>query len=104
MQNYLDLNQAFQDSGDKPYIDLEKTDRYIVREFSQNIDPIELMWHRDDEDRVIKILECGKGWKFQYEDDLPINLEPQDTICILRHQWHRVWKGEGKLKIKIHLD
>ena len=104
MQNYLDSNQAFQDSGDKPYIDLEKTDRYIVREFSQNIDPIELMWHRDDVDRVIKILECGKGWKFQYEDDLPINLEPQDTICILRHQWHRVWKGEGKLKIKIHLD
>ena len=40
----------------QPYKDLEKTDRYIIREFSQNIDPIELMWHRDDEDRTIEII------------------------------------------------
>ncbi len=33
----------------KPYKDLEVADKYILREFSQNIDPIELMWHRDDE-------------------------------------------------------
>ena len=101
MQNYSDSNQTSQDSGDKPYRDLEVTDRYIIREFSQDIDPIELMWHRDDEDRAIEVLECGEGWKFQYEDDLPIDLEPQTSIFILRHQWHRVWKGEGNLKIKI---
>ena len=35
----------------KPYTDLETTPQYIIREFDQNIDPIELMWHRDDEDR-----------------------------------------------------
>ena len=85
----------------KPYTDLEVTDKYIVREFSQNIDPIELMWHRDDEDRAVEVLECGKGWKFQYEDDLPIDLEPQTTIFILRHQWHRVHKGEDTLTLKI---
>ncbi len=104
MQNYSDLNQASQDSGDRPYVDIEINNKYIIREFSQNIDPIELMWHRDDEDRQIDILECGKGWKFQYDEDLPLDLEPNDHIFILRHQWHRVWKGEGKLKIKIHLD
>ena len=103
MQNYSDSNQASQDSGDRPYVDLETTDEYIIREFSQNIDPIELMWHRDDEDRVIEILEVGKGWKFQYDDDLPLELKPQDTICILRHQWHRIHKGDKKLKIKIHI-
>jgi hypothetical protein len=101
MQNYSDSNPVSQDSGDRPYKDLKKTDRYIIREFAQDIDPIELMWHRDDEDRAIEVLECGEGWKFQYEDDLPINLEPETSIFILRHQWHRVWKGEGKLKIKI---
>ena len=85
----------------KPYTDLEVTDKYIVREFSQNIDPIELMWHRDDEDRAVEVLECGKGWKFQYEDDLPIDLEPQTTIFILRHQWHRVYKGKDTLTLKI---
>jgi hypothetical protein len=25
-------------------------------------------------------------------------------ICILRHEWHRVIKGEGKLVIKINKD
>ena len=60
MQNYSDSNQASQDSGDKPYRDLEVTDEYIIREFSQNIDPIELMWHRDDEDRIVEVLK-GEG-------------------------------------------
>ena len=103
MQNYSDLNQASQDSGDRPYVDLETTDEYVIREFSQNIDPIELMWHRDDQDRVITVLEVGKGWKFQHDNELPINLNPEDTICIPRHQWHRVHKGDGNLKIKINI-
>jgi calcineurin-like phosphoesterase family protein len=36
----------------KPYTDIEVTDKYIIREFNENIDPIELMWHRDDESRT----------------------------------------------------
>ena len=52
----------------KPYKDLEVTDQYIIREFNENIDPIELLWHRDDEDRTIEILEVGKGWKMQFDD------------------------------------
>ena len=90
----------------KPYKDLEVTEEYVIREFDQNIDPIELMWHRDDEDRTIEVLECGDGWKFQFENDLPLNLEPETTIFILRHEWHRVWKGTGNLRLKItkHID
>lgn len=85
----------------QPYTDLETTDKYIVREFSQNIDPIELMWHRDDEDRIVEILEAGEGWKFQYDEELPWDLEPNMSVVIPTHQWHRVIKGEGNLKIKI---
>ena len=85
----------------KPYIDLEVTDKFIVREFSQNIDPIELMWHRDNEDRHVEILECGDGWCFQFENELPIDLKPELTFFIPVQQWHRVHKGEGNLKIKI---
>ena len=55
----------------KPYIDLETTDKYIVREFSQNIDPIELLWHRDDEDRTVEVLK-GEGWQFQRDNELPV--------------------------------
>ena len=101
MQNYQDSNQASQDSGDRPYVDLEVNNKYIIREFSQNIDPIELMWHRDDEDRTIEIIG-ETNWKFQFDNSLPISFE--DRIFIKRHEWHRVIKGTGKLTLKIHLD
>ena len=87
---------------EKPYRDLEITDEYIIREFDENIDPIELLWHRDNEDRMVEVLECGEGWGFQFDDGLPFELEPNTSIFILRHDWHRVVKGEGTLLLKIH--
>ena len=71
----------------KPYTDLKVTPQCIVREFDQEIDPVELLWHRDDEDRVVEVLECGEGWKFQYDNDLPV----------------KIW-GEFKLWIEEHID
>jgi len=86
------------DSG-KPYTDLEVTDDYIIREFSENIDPIELMWHRDNEDRTIEII--GKtDWKIQLDNQLPTSIN--DRIFIPRHLWHRVIKGNKTLKLKIY--
>ena len=38
----------------RPYTDLLVTNEYIIREFDENIDPIELMWHRDDENRLVE--------------------------------------------------
>ncbi len=32
-----------------PYKDIEIADTYIIRIFDENIDPIELKWHRDKE-------------------------------------------------------
>jgi len=83
----------------KPYIDLEVTDKYIIREFNEDIDPIELLWHRDDEDRLIEILE-GTNWQIQLENQLPSSMN--NPIFIPRHEWHRTIKGTGKLRIKIY--
>ena len=83
----------------KPYKDLEVTDKYILREFSQNIDPIELMWHRDDEDRLVEIIG-ETDWKLQLDNQLPTSMN--QPIFIPRHQWHRVIKGTGNLLLKIH--
>ena len=81
-----------------PYKDLEVTDLYIIREFSEDIDPIELLWHRDNEDRTIEII--GKtDWKFQLEDNLPTSINK--PIFIPRGMYHRVIKGRGTLTIKI---
>lgn len=82
-----------------PYTDIEITDKYVIREFSENIDPIELMWHRDDEDRTLEIIG-DTDWKIQLDNQLPSSLN--HPIFIPRHEWHRVIKGSGKLKIKIN--
>ena len=85
----------------QPYTDLEITDKYIVREFDQNIDPIELMWHRDLEDRTVEVLE-GEEWQFQRDNELPVELKEGVRIFIPALEWHRVIKGNTTLKIKIY--
>ena len=83
----------------KPYIDIEVTDQYIIREFNENIDPIELMWHRDDENRTIEIIG-ETNWKIQLDDQLPTSLN--QPIFIPKYKWHRAIKGTGTLKLKIY--
>jgi hypothetical protein len=82
----------------KPYINIETTDNYIIREFSQDTDELDLIWHMDDEDRTI--IAIGEtDWMFQFDDELPISLNL--PIFIPRHRVHRVIKGTKDLKIKI---
>lgn len=83
----------------KPYTDLVTTKEYAIREFDENIDPIELMWHRDDESRYVESLD-STDWMIQLDNQLPTLLS--EPIFIPKHHWHRVIKGTGKLKIKIH--
>ena len=82
-----------------PYTDIEITDKYIIREFNENIDPIELLWHRDNEDRTLEILG-ETDWKIQLDNELPTSLN--QPILIKRHEWHRVIKGNGNLRLKIY--
>ena len=79
-----------------PYIDNSN-----IRTFSKDVNAMDLIWHMDDEDRNIEVLE-GKGWKFQRDDELPLELTKGIRIFIPRHQVHRVIKGETDLKIQIN--
>ena len=79
------------------------TDTSNIRTFSKDVDEIDLIWHRDDEDREIEILE-GKGWQFQRDNELPLELKEGDRIFIPRHQVHRIIKGIDDLKIEILRD
>lgn len=78
----------------------ERKDDQIIRTFNENVNPLDLVWHKDDKDRVVTILENSE-WKFQFEDELPIDLYEGRTININKTDWHRVIKGSGELKIKI---
>jgi hypothetical protein len=81
-----------------PYTNIEVTDNHIIREFDETIDPIELMWHRDNEDRIVEALE-STDWLLQLDDSLPIILNK--PIFIPKHMYHRVIKGTGNLLVKI---
>ncbi len=72
-----------------------------IRTFSKDVDPMELVWHQDKEDRHIEVLD-GKGWSIQMDNQLPLVLSKGDRIFITEGQVHRVLKGITDLKIKIN--
>ena len=84
----------------QPYTDLERTDSYIIREFSKDVDEMSLIWHTDQEDRTVTVLE-GNGWQFQRDNELPLVLTEGVRIFIPKGQIHRIIKGQTDLKLKI---
>jgi hypothetical protein len=82
--------------AEKPYSEILTSDS-IIRKFSQDIDPIELMWHRDLKNRSVKLVS-GSGWKIQLENNLPIEFT---EILIPKLAWHRVIKGTDDLVVEI---
>jgi hypothetical protein len=83
-----------------PYINTPITQTSVIREFSSEVDPMDLVWHQDEEDRTIEILE-GNGWQLQRDNELPLALQEGDSIFIPMGQIHRVIKGNTNLKIQI---
>ena len=85
----------------QPYTNTVISTNTVVREFSQDTDPMSLVWHQDNEDRTITVLE-GQGWQIQKDNELPLALQEGDSIFIPMGQIHRVIKGNTNLKIKIN--
>jgi quercetin dioxygenase-like cupin family protein len=83
-----------------PYTNTPITQTSVIREFSSEVDPMELIWHQDEEDRTIEILE-GEGWQLQRDNELPLALQEGDSIFIPMGQIHRVIKGNTNLKLQI---
>jgi quercetin dioxygenase-like cupin family protein len=79
-----------------PYMDYDN-----VRVFQLNkVDESDLVWHTDEENRLITVLE-GEGWRFQRDNELPIELSKGDKLKIPEGQIHRILKGSTDLIIKI---
>ena len=83
----------------KPYSE-KRNGNTIYRNFSQDIDESELIWHRDKEDRYVKVLN-ESDWGFQMDNELPRTLKEGDIITIPSKVYHRAIKGNGDLVIKI---
>ena len=85
---------------DFPFIEQQVDSQLFIREFSADVDEMELIWHTDREDRIVNVIE-GNGWKFQFDEELPIEMTEGKNISILKGVIHRVIKGDGPLKIKL---
>ena len=79
----------------------EQIDQYnFIRTFPADVDEMDLIWHADKENRIITVLE-GNGWKFQFDEELPIEMTKGLSISIFKGRIHRVIKGHGQLKIEL---
>ena len=74
------------------------SDNVFIREFKQDTDSGEFMWHRDREDRIIESIN-ETDWKIQLDDELPKII--QGEVFIPMGVYHRVIKGTGDLKIRL---
>ena len=83
-----------------PFYEKEIGDKIFVRQFNEDVNPSELVWHQDREDRVVKVVNPG-GWKLQIDNELPLLLEQGHSYTIPAYVFHRVIKGHGKLVIEV---
>lgn len=83
-----------------PYTQKQLSDDSFLREFSESVESEELVWHRDRRDRLVKVIE-GKGWKFQLDNKLPVEIKEGDQFYIPKNTYHRIHKGTSNLKVQI---
>jgi len=96
--NHLEEVETLAGIGNmRPYKQLQ-TQEYIYRKFTQNIPEEELVWHRDQNDREVEILE-PTDWMFQFDNELPQTLKGK--VFIPKETYHRLIKGTGYLNIRI---
>ena len=98
-QKIAQANQSKQEES-KPYTQQQITDESFLREFSESVESEELVWHRDRKDRVVTVIE-GNDWKFQLDNQLPVQIKEGDVFYIPKNTYHRIHKGSSNLKVKI---
>ena len=82
-----------------PFTD-DIVNEWFERTFDEDVAEEEMVWHRDKRERSIHVLE-GKGWKIQFDNELPTELEKGKYYVIPEMDYHRVIKGEGSLILEI---
>ncbi len=81
-----------------PFKETKLNDNTFIREFYQNTDSGEFVWHRDRESRIIEPID-ETDWMIQLDDELPKKIDGE--IFIPMGIYHRLIKGSGDLKIKL---
>jgi hypothetical protein len=80
-----------------PFQETKLSDNEFIREFSQDTDSGEFMWHRDRESRIVESIG-DTDWMIQIDNELPKVI---DKVLIPMGVYHRLIKGSGDLKINL---
>lgn len=81
-----------------PYKESKISENKFIREFKENTDSSEFIWHKDKEDRIVESID-DTDWLYQIDNELPKKIEGK--VFIPKETYHRVIKGTGNLKIKL---
>lgn len=81
-----------------PYKENKISENTFIREFKQQTDSSEYIWHKDKEDRIVEVIG-NTDWLIQLDNELPKKMEGR--IFIPKETFHRVIKGTGDLKVKL---
>jgi hypothetical protein len=84
----------------KPYEETQVAHNIKQRTFREDADNSDLCWHRDAEDRTVRVLE-GAGWSLQLDNSLPMALVPGRDYFIPEAIYHRLIKGKSDLIVEI---
>ena len=71
---------------------------YHIRTFSKDVDDMELVWHRDREDRVVESVD-ETDWMIQIDNEIPKVLS--EKTFIPKGVYHRVIKGTDDLTVRV---
>jgi len=94
MKDLLDYYKPFEDFENSIYKNV------FTRVIKEDVEDQQLIWHKDRKDRVVKVI-YGTGWKLQYDNELPTDLELGKNYYINKEQFHRLHKGNSELKLEI---
>lgn len=71
-----------------------------TRIFKADVDPKDLQWHWDEQDRMITV-EHETTWLFQFDNALPCTLDKGVSLFIKAGIWHRLIKGNEDLTLTV---
>ena len=83
-----------------PFKEKKIAENIFLRYFDHNVLSEELVWHQDQEDRVIEVIQSN-DWYFQRDEEVPFKLVEGMRFSIKKLDYHRLLRGKNDLIIKV---
>jgi hypothetical protein len=88
------------DEEEHPFSEKKLSENKRLRTFSHSRPSSDLVWHRDLNHRVVRVVE-GKGWSLQLDNELPRPLRLGETYEIPARHWHRLVRSDNATNLSI---